>query len=146
MTKHRTEHGRLGSGRISHAPNPISSELKLGRAGSRSRIQNLNQISFSVEWNRCDPLSYFEMRPSRPRGLWVAHHGTTALADIFRDPSPSDPSDLHLSASLLPCIYRSSSLFGWDLEGKIIHVLIRSIISNETSKPVHTFKTWHSFC
>ena len=32
VTKHRTQHGPLGNRRISHAPKPISSDLKLGRA------------------------------------------------------------------------------------------------------------------
>ena len=47
VKRHYLQHGPLGNRRISNAPKPISSDLKLGKVGSRSHIQNLNQISLS---------------------------------------------------------------------------------------------------
>lgn len=53
----------------------------------------------SVRWNQGNPPSNFEMRPSRPRGLWVARRGLTALRDISRDLSPS----IRVYLSVLDC-------------------------------------------
>lgn len=60
MTKHYIQHGPLGCERISNAPKPISSELKLGSTHSKLK---------SVEGDEGRPPFYFEMRPSHPRGL-----------------------------------------------------------------------------
>lgn len=95
VTKHCTRHGPLGSGRISHAPNPISCELKLGRAGSRSHIQNLNQIS--SQSSGIDATLHLTLKWDQV--VLVDYRWLITLSYISRDPSPSDPSVLHLSTS-----------------------------------------------
>ena len=99
-TKCCTRHGLLGSGRISHAQNPISSGVKLGSTRLTLSRSKLKSDLLLLEWSQCRPASYFEMRPSRPRGLKVAHRAMIAIGGISGDPAPSDPSDQCLPVSL----------------------------------------------
>lgn len=138
------QHSPLGCRRISHMLNPISVVAKLKDELTLSHSKFKSDLH-SVRCNQRNPPSNFEMRPSRPGGLSVAHRGLTALRDISRDLSPS--IRVYLSVDCSPCICHlllSLSLWIYRIYSyPIILILSEKYVSNEISKPLWGNMVFH---
>lgn len=149
VTKCCTQHGPLGSGRISRAPNPISSEVKLGSTSSDSHVQNLNQISsqssgisatlhLTLKWEQVVLMDYrwLIMGWQRSGISPEIHLHLILLTIVYLQVYHSVFLSLHPSFSCTPSGTFSRSK--WNI---VIHILIRNIISNKTSGPLCTLAT-----
>lgn len=123
---------------------------------SRSHVQNLNQISsqssgidatlhLTLKWEQVVLVDYRWLITGWQRweiSLEIRLYPILLIA-IYLPVYPSIFLSLYPSLPLFLSIWIRARWAEWN---KIIHILIRNIISNETSKPLCTLATWHSFC